>query len=72
MFVAMEIRPATDADRDAIWNIFHEIVAPADAYASGDRCSLTLVAFRGENRLRIGTRNFAHGDPAEPADKCAN
>jgi ribosomal protein S18 acetylase RimI-like enzyme len=29
----MQIRPATDADRDAIWNIFHEIVAAGETYA---------------------------------------
>ena len=29
----MKIRPATDADRDAIWNIFHEVVATGDTYA---------------------------------------
>jgi L-amino acid N-acyltransferase YncA len=29
----MTIRPATDADRDAIWNIFHEVVAAGDTYA---------------------------------------
>jgi ribosomal protein S18 acetylase RimI-like enzyme len=29
----MKIRPATDADRDAIWNIFHEVVAVGDTYA---------------------------------------
>ena len=29
----MKIRPATDADCDAIWNIFHEVVAAADTYA---------------------------------------
>ena len=29
----MKIRPATDADRDAIWNIFHEVVAAGDTYA---------------------------------------
>jgi ribosomal protein S18 acetylase RimI-like enzyme len=29
----MKIRPATDADRDAIWNIFREIVAAGDTYA---------------------------------------
>ena len=31
--VRMEIRAATSADRDAIWNIFHEIVAAGDTYA---------------------------------------
>jgi ribosomal protein S18 acetylase RimI-like enzyme len=29
----MKIRPATDADREAIWNIFHEVVAAGDTYA---------------------------------------
>ena len=29
----MKIRPATDADRDAIWNIFHEVVEAGDTYA---------------------------------------
>lgn len=29
----VKIRPATDADRDAIWNIFHEVVADGDTYA---------------------------------------
>jgi L-amino acid N-acyltransferase YncA len=30
--VMLTIRPATDADRDAIWKIFQEIVADGDAY----------------------------------------
>ena len=29
----MKIRLATDADRDAIWKIFHEVVATGDTYA---------------------------------------
>ena len=29
----MEIRPATQSDRDAIWDIFHEVVAAGDTYA---------------------------------------
>jgi len=29
----MKIRPATETDRDAIWNIFHEVVAAGDTYA---------------------------------------
>ena len=29
----MKIRPAIDADREAIWNIFHEVVAAGDTYA---------------------------------------
>ena len=29
----LNIRPATEQDRDAIWNIFHEVVAAGDTYA---------------------------------------
>jgi L-amino acid N-acyltransferase YncA len=29
----MKIRPATKADRDAVWRIFHEVVAAGDTYA---------------------------------------
>jgi ribosomal protein S18 acetylase RimI-like enzyme len=29
----MKIRPATERDRDAIWNIFREVVAAGDTYA---------------------------------------
>jgi L-amino acid N-acyltransferase YncA len=29
----MKIRPATDADHDAIWKIFHEVVATGATYA---------------------------------------
>jgi L-amino acid N-acyltransferase YncA len=29
----MKIRPATAADRDAIWRIFHQVVAARDTYA---------------------------------------
>jgi L-amino acid N-acyltransferase YncA len=29
----MKIRPATEADRDAIWKILHEVIAAGDTYA---------------------------------------
>ena len=29
----LEIRQATEADHDAIWNIFHAVIAPGDTYA---------------------------------------
>ena len=35
----IRIRPATDADHDAIWKIFHEIVAAGDTYAFDPRMS---------------------------------
>jgi ribosomal protein S18 acetylase RimI-like enzyme len=33
LVVTMKIRPATDADCEAIWDIFHEVVADGDTYA---------------------------------------
>ena len=33
LVASMKIRPATDADRNGIWNIFHEVVATGDTYA---------------------------------------
>jgi len=35
----LDIRPARETDRDAIWNIFHAIVAPGDTYAFDPRIS---------------------------------
>ena len=35
----IEIRAATEADRDAIWNIFHEIIAAGDTYAFDPKMS---------------------------------
>jgi len=29
----INIRPAIDSDRDAIWTIFHDVIASADTYA---------------------------------------
>jgi L-amino acid N-acyltransferase YncA len=33
LVASMNIRPATEADRDAIWKIFREVVAAGDTYA---------------------------------------
>ena len=33
LVASMKIRPATEADRDAIWNIFRVVVAAGDTYA---------------------------------------
>ena len=35
----LEIQSATNEDRDAIWNIFHAVVAPGDTYAFDPRIS---------------------------------
>ncbi len=33
VFKRLKIRSATERDRDAIWNIFHEVIAAGDTYA---------------------------------------
>jgi L-amino acid N-acyltransferase YncA len=35
----LNIRPATEADRDAIWNIFHAVIAPGDTYTFDPKIS---------------------------------
>jgi L-amino acid N-acyltransferase YncA len=32
LFAVLNIRPAKDPDRDAIWEIFHEVIAAGDTY----------------------------------------
>jgi len=48
----MKIRVAIDADRDAIWKIFHEIVAAGDTYALDPNVSRkeALQYWFGKNR----------------------
>ena len=35
----LEIRQATEADHDAIWNIFHAVITPGDTYAFDPKMS---------------------------------
>ena len=35
----IKIRPATESDRDAIWEIFHEVLAAGDTYALDPKMS---------------------------------
>jgi ribosomal protein S18 acetylase RimI-like enzyme len=35
----IKIRAASEADRDAVWNIFHETIAPGDTYAFDPKMS---------------------------------
>ena len=51
----MKIRAATDADHDAIWKIFHEIVAAGDTYAFDPKMSREeALAYW----FRSGTRTY--------------
>jgi L-amino acid N-acyltransferase YncA len=56
----MKIRAATDADRDAIWNIFHEIIAAGDTYAFDPqmpREEALAYWFRADTHTYIAERN---------------
>ena len=60
----MKIRSATEADRDAIWNIFHEIVAAGDTYAFDPKIS-------GEEALAYWFRADTHTYVAEKRGRIA-
>ena len=52
----MQIRPAINADRDAIWNIFHEIIAGGDTYAFDPQMPREEALdywFRADNRTYV-------------------
>ena len=56
----MKIRAATNADHDAIWNIFHEIIAAGDTYAFDPqmrREEALAYWFRADTRTYIAERN---------------
>jgi L-amino acid N-acyltransferase YncA len=56
----MQIRPATNADHDAIWNIFHEIIATGDTYAFDPqmpREEALAYWFRADTHTYIAERN---------------
>jgi L-amino acid N-acyltransferase YncA len=56
----MQIRPAINADHDAIWNIFHEIIATGDTYAFNPqmpREEALAYWFRADTHTYIAERN---------------
>jgi L-amino acid N-acyltransferase YncA len=56
----MEIRAATNADRDAIWNIFHEIVSSGDTYAFDPEMSRTAALaywFRPDTQTYVAEKD---------------
>jgi ribosomal protein S18 acetylase RimI-like enzyme len=58
----LNIRAASDSDRDAIWEIFHEVVAAGDTYAFDPNISredALAYWFRGD------TRTYVAEQPAE-------
>jgi L-amino acid N-acyltransferase YncA len=56
----VQIRPATEADRDALWNIFHEVVAAGDTYAFVPKTSreeALIYWFRAGTRTYVAENN---------------
>jgi L-amino acid N-acyltransferase YncA len=56
----LTIRPAIDADRDTIWNIFHEVVATGDTYVfdpSTSREEALAYWFRDDTRTYVAEQN---------------
>jgi len=56
----LEIRAATEADRDAIWDIFHAIVATGDTYAfepEMSRQEALAYWFRGDTHTYVAENN---------------
>ncbi len=58
----MKIRPAVEQDRDAIWSIFHEVVAAGDTYAFDPQMSR-------EDALAYWFRADTHAYTAEQGKK---
>lgn len=58
----MEIRAATRADRDAIWKIFHEILAAGDTYALDPKMSredALAYWFRADTQTYVAEKDAA-------------
>jgi len=56
----MQIRPALNADQDAIWTIFHEIVAEGDTYAFDPQMpheEALAYWFRADTHTYVAERN---------------
>ena len=56
----IKIRPATDADRDAIWKIFHEIISAGETYALDPKMSREEALaywFRADTRTYVAEKN---------------
>jgi L-amino acid N-acyltransferase YncA len=56
----MQVRPGTNADHDAIWNIFHEIVVAGDTYAFDPNLSREEALaywFRDDTHTYVAEKN---------------
>ena len=56
----LNIRPAAEPDRDAIWNIFHEVVTAGDTYAFDSKMSRDEALaywFRAETHTYVAENN---------------
>jgi L-amino acid N-acyltransferase YncA len=80
--VVLEIRAATETDRDSIWNIFHRVVAAGDTYAfepSISReealacwCRADTRTFVAENNGRVVGTYILRANQSGPGSHVAN
>jgi L-amino acid N-acyltransferase YncA len=60
VFFVLKIRLATDSDREAIWDIFHEVVATGDTYVfdpSTSREEALVYWFREDTQTYVAEQN---------------
>lgn len=71
----MKIRPATSADRDAIWKIFHEIVSAGDTYAfdpKTSRAEALAYWFRADTHTYVAELHSVEDGVAVPGKPTAS
>src|ERR1700730_16644832 len=69
----LKIRPATDADRDAIWEIFHDVIAGGDTYVfdpNTSREEALAYWFREDTRTFVAEQDSV-GDAVSVPGKLA-
>jgi GNAT superfamily N-acetyltransferase len=71
VFKRLKIRSATDTDRDAIWNIFHEVVAAGDTYAFNPEMSredALAYWFRADTHTYVAELDCLKQSSFQPGD----
>ena len=71
----MKIRAATNADHDAVWNIFHEIVAAGNTYAFDPEMSRKEALaywFRTDTHTYVAERESVGDGVAVPGKPTAS
>jgi L-amino acid N-acyltransferase YncA len=60
VFAVLNIRPATNTDRDVIWKVFHDVIAAGDTYVfdpNTSREEALAYWFRDDTRAYVAEQN---------------